>query len=94
MYCAGFECLSEDVADVMGLFSEVILQPALPQSKLDLFKSQVRGCQMSWCSAQCSHWPCMGTCHENSSKRLHGYRRGWVCIHSGMCGVDRYMPGS
>ena len=40
MACAGFECLSEDVADVMGLFSEVILQPALPQAKLDLFKSQ------------------------------------------------------
>ena len=44
MSCAGFECLSEDVGDVMGLFSEVILQPALPQSKLDLFKSQARVC--------------------------------------------------
>eukprot|EP00891_Asterochloris_glomerata_P007133 jgi/Astpho2/7133/e_gw1.00111.7.1_t len=42
----GFECLSEDVVDVMGLFSEVILQPALPQSKLDLFKSQARDCQV------------------------------------------------
>lgn len=45
---------------MMGLFSEVILQPALPQSKLDLFKSQARDCQVSWCSASCSSWPSMG----------------------------------
>lgn len=28
---------------MMGLFAEVVLQPALPQPKLDLYKSQVGG---------------------------------------------------
>lgn len=37
----GFQCLQEDTADVMGLFAEVVRQPAIPQDKLDLTKSQV-----------------------------------------------------
>jgi hypothetical protein len=39
---AGFECLKEDVEDVMGLLSEIILTPALPQQKIDIVKAQVR----------------------------------------------------
>jgi hypothetical protein len=38
---AGFECLKEDVEEVMGLFAELLLAPALPQEKLDLAKAQV-----------------------------------------------------
>lgn len=38
---AGFECLREDVPDVLQLFSEVLIQPVLPQEKLALAKSQV-----------------------------------------------------
>ncbi|GAB4817295.1 hypothetical protein N2152v2_004341 [Parachlorella kessleri] len=37
----GFSCLAEDVSDVLELFSEVVLTPALPQGKLDLYKAQV-----------------------------------------------------
>ena len=37
----GFSCLAEDAPDVLGLFSEVVLTPALPQGKLDLYKAQV-----------------------------------------------------
>ena len=37
----GFECLAEDVEEVMGLFVEVLRTPALPQAKVDLYKSQV-----------------------------------------------------
>ena len=39
---AGFECLKDDVAEVMGLFLEMLRSPALPQAKIDLYKSQVR----------------------------------------------------
>ena len=39
---AGFECLAEDVGEVMGLFVEVLKTPALPQAKIDLYKSQVQ----------------------------------------------------
>ena len=38
---AGFECLTEDLEEVMGLFAELLLTPALPQDKLDLAKAQV-----------------------------------------------------
>ncbi|KAK9842460.1 hypothetical protein WJX81_001228 [Elliptochloris bilobata] len=37
----GFECLREDVEEVMGLFAELLLTPAMPQDKLDLAKAQV-----------------------------------------------------
>jgi predicted Zn-dependent peptidase len=33
--------LAEDVEEVMGLFSEVLTSPALPQDKVALYKSQV-----------------------------------------------------
>ena len=39
---AGFECLTEDLEEVMGLFNELIQEPALPQEKLLLYKNQVR----------------------------------------------------
>ena len=38
---AGFECLTEDLEEVMGLFNELIQEPALPQDKLLLYKNQV-----------------------------------------------------
>ncbi len=38
---AGFECLSEDTNDVMGLLADVVLRPAMPQRKLEFFRSQV-----------------------------------------------------
>lgn len=41
MLAAGFECLAEDVDEVMGLFSEVLNSPALPEEKVALYKSQV-----------------------------------------------------
>ena len=41
LYCAGFECLTEDLEEIMGLFTELLLTPALPQDKLDLAKAQV-----------------------------------------------------
>lgn len=41
-FAFGFSCLSEDVGEVLGLFAEVARQPALPQDKLDLAKTQVR----------------------------------------------------
>lgn len=37
----GWQCLREDVGEVLDLFAGVVLQPALPQDKLDLAKSQV-----------------------------------------------------
>lgn len=40
-HCAGFECLTEDLEEIMGLFTELLLTPALPQEKLDLAKAQV-----------------------------------------------------
>lgn len=40
---AGFECLSEDLSLVFGLFADVIRQPAFAQDKLDLEKTQKRG---------------------------------------------------
>ena len=40
---ASFSALSEDLADVMGLFAEVLQQPAFPQDKIDLLKNQWRG---------------------------------------------------
>lgn len=41
MYCSGFECLTEDLGEVLGLFDELIQDPALPEDKLALYKSQV-----------------------------------------------------
>jgi zinc protease len=40
---ATFSALSEDLPDVMGLFAEVLQQPAFPQDKIDLSKNQWRG---------------------------------------------------
>jgi len=40
---ASFSALSEDLEDVMGLFAEVLQQPAFPQDKIDLTKNQWRG---------------------------------------------------
>ena len=36
----GFGCLAEDAPAVMGIFSDVITDPALPQQRIDLYKSQ------------------------------------------------------
>eukprot|EP00963_Diacronema_lutheri_P007776 scaffold676_cov316-Pavlova_lutheri.AAC.3 len=38
---AQFECLSEDVQQVLPLFGEVLREPLLPRKELDLFKSQL-----------------------------------------------------
>ncbi|MDV3347749.1 insulinase family protein [Leptolyngbyaceae cyanobacterium CCMR0082] len=40
---ASFSALSEDLADVFAIFSEVIQQPAFAPEKIDLIKSQYRG---------------------------------------------------
>ncbi|MBD2461170.1 insulinase family protein [Oscillatoria sp. FACHB-1407] len=40
---ASFSALSEDLAEVFGLFAEVIRQPAFPQDKIELSKTQFRG---------------------------------------------------
>ncbi|HEY9619128.1 MAG TPA: pitrilysin family protein [Crinalium sp.] len=40
---AGFSALTEDLDDVFQLFAEVIRQPAFPQDKIDLSKTQLRG---------------------------------------------------
>ncbi|KAA6423167.1 MAG: peptidase M16 domain [Trebouxia sp. A1-2] len=37
----GFECLTEDLEEVLGLFSEVIQEPALQQDKVAFYKAQV-----------------------------------------------------
>lgn len=37
----GFECLTEDLEEVMGLFNEVIQEPALQQDKVALYKAQM-----------------------------------------------------
>lgn len=40
---ASFQALSENLEEVLGLFAEVIREPAFPQDKLDLAKTQIRG---------------------------------------------------
>ncbi len=40
---ASFSSLKEDLAQVFGLFAEVIREPLFPQEKLDLAKTQTRG---------------------------------------------------
>ncbi|NJN57735.1 MAG: insulinase family protein [Leptolyngbyaceae cyanobacterium SL_5_9] len=40
---ASFSALTEDLTEVFGLFAEVIRQPAFPQDRVDLLKSQIRG---------------------------------------------------
>ncbi|MDX2214734.1 MAG: pitrilysin family protein [Oculatellaceae cyanobacterium bins.114] len=40
---ASFNALSENLTEVFGLFAEVIRQPAFPQDKIDLSKTQFRG---------------------------------------------------
>lgn len=40
---ASFESLTEDVDEVFNLFAEVLRQPAFPQAKLDLAKTQIKG---------------------------------------------------
>eukprot|EP00850_Spirogloea_muscicola_P007521 SM000038S14334 [mRNA] locus=s38:312771:317619:+ [translate_table: standard] len=39
----GFRCLTEDLGEVMGLFSEVVQQPLFPVEKLELVRSQMLG---------------------------------------------------
>ncbi len=38
----GFGCLREDAPAVAAMFSDVITDPALPQQRIDLYKSQAR----------------------------------------------------
>ncbi len=38
---AGFECLTEDLEEVLGLFNQVIQEPALQQDKVAFYKAQV-----------------------------------------------------
>jgi zinc protease len=40
---AGFSALSEDLEEVFSLFAEVLRQPAFPQDKIDLVKTQISG---------------------------------------------------
>jgi zinc protease len=40
---ASFTTLSEDLDEVFGLFAEVLRQPAFPQDKIDLSKTQIQG---------------------------------------------------
>ena len=40
--CAGFESLKEDLPRIMHLAVDLLTEPAVPASKLDLAKSQVR----------------------------------------------------
>ncbi|MGG6293234.1 M16 family metallopeptidase [Leptolyngbya sp. AN02str] len=40
---ASFNCLTEDLESVLGLFAEVVRSPAFPQERLDLSKNQRRG---------------------------------------------------
>jgi zinc protease len=40
---ASFSTLTEDLPEVFGLFAEVLRQPAFPQDRIDLLKSQIRG---------------------------------------------------
>jgi hypothetical protein len=56
--CTGFECLKEDVDDVVRLFSEIILTPALPQQKIEIVRAQVREpelCAMHACKRSSLH---------------------------------------
>eukprot|EP00250_Pteridium_aquilinum_P013404 c21319_g1_i3 orf=107-2176(+) len=39
----GFRCLSEDLQEVMSLFSEVVQNPLMPKDKLDLARTQLMG---------------------------------------------------
>lgn len=39
----GFRCLSEDLREVMSLFSEVVRNPLMPKNKLDLARTQLLG---------------------------------------------------
>ncbi len=41
---AGFECLTEDLEEVVGLFNEVIQEPAVQQDKVAFYKAQVCFC--------------------------------------------------
>ncbi len=41
---AGFECLTEDLEEVVGLFNEVIQEPAVQQDKVAFYKAQVCCC--------------------------------------------------
>ncbi len=37
----GFGCLPEDAPAVLGMFSDLITSPVLPQQRIDLYKAQV-----------------------------------------------------
>ena len=41
LWAVGFECLTEDLEEIMGLFSEVIQDPALQPDKTAFYKAQV-----------------------------------------------------
>lgn len=43
----GFGCLPEDAPAVLGMFSDLITSPALPQQRIDLYKAQVRPLKIS-----------------------------------------------
>lgn len=49
---AGFECLTEDLEDVVGLFNEVIQEPAVQQDKVAFYKAQVC-CHLLNCCLRC-----------------------------------------
>ena len=38
--CAGFSCLKEDTAEVIGLLGEVVTDPLFPPDKIELLKAQ------------------------------------------------------
>ncbi len=49
---AGFECLTEDLEEVVGLFNEVIQEPAVQQDKVAFYKAQVC-CHLLNCRQRC-----------------------------------------
>lgn len=55
-WTAGFECLTEDLEEIMGLFSEVIQDPALQPDKTAFYKAQVTSVPMSSCCCCCSFY--------------------------------------
>ena len=73
--CAGFECLTEDLGEVLGLFDELIQEPALPLDKLTLYKSQV--CIFCLLQTNCaaSGWPSLE--YGKSDARRHTRSYTW-----------------
>ncbi len=64
------QCASEDVAEVLGLMSELVADPLFPDDKLAVKKGQVRARACSvWCAVAC--WSSSGVAH--SSSRIMAY---------------------